>query len=270
VSGVPGAAVWQLAGVLVRNRRVLVASSGVELRKRYAGSVLGPLWVVLQPLLLLAVYLFVYLGIFNIRMPGGGRFDYVLYVFAGLVPYIAIMDAVSAAPTLLKQNIHLVRNALLPIELVAARPVVNALVNQSVALVMVVVLSALAGHLTWHVAWIPLAIACQAALLLGAVWGVSALGVLLPDTAYVVNLVLLVLLYISPIGYTPEMVPEHLRALVAFNPVYYLITVFRNGLVDGHVPAVGIAAAYVALCATVFVLGGAFFRRVKDVAVDYE
>ena len=107
--------------VLIRHRGILVATTRVEFAKRYAGSFLGLFWVALQPLLFLGVYLFVYLVVFKVRFPGYSELDYVLYVFAGLVPYIGFMEAISLGTVSIKQNIHLVKNVILPIDLIPAR-----------------------------------------------------------------------------------------------------------------------------------------------------
>ena len=101
--------------------RLLAAITRVELAKRYAGSVLGMAWVVLQPALLLSVYLFVYLVVFKMRFQGFSRFDYVLYVFCGLVPFLGFMEAITTGALSIKQNMHLVKNVMLPIELVPVR-----------------------------------------------------------------------------------------------------------------------------------------------------
>src|SRR4051794_992197 len=150
-----------MARTLTENARLLVAITRVELSKKYAGSVLGAAWLVLQPALLLSVYLFVYLVVFKIRFPGFSRLDYVLYVFCGLVPYMGTIDAITLGAVSIKQNIHLVKNVMLPIELVPVRAVLVASATQAVGLLVVVVLSALNGTLTAHILWLPVVWALQ-------------------------------------------------------------------------------------------------------------
>jgi lipopolysaccharide transport system permease protein len=135
---------------LAHNARLLVAITRVELSKRYAGSVLGMSWLVLQPALYLSVYLFVYLVLFKGQFVGYTRLGYVLYVFCGLVPYLGTIDAISLGAVSIKQNIHLVKNVMLPIELVPVRAVLVASASQAVGLAVVILLSALNGSLTIH------------------------------------------------------------------------------------------------------------------------
>ncbi len=89
----------------------MLASTWLELKKRYSGSILGQLWVVLQPVLFFSVYLFVYLLIFKIVAPGKSSLDYVLYIFCGLVPFTAFMEVFSGSCTVIKQNAAMIRKS---------------------------------------------------------------------------------------------------------------------------------------------------------------
>src|SRR5437867_8229200 len=135
--------------IMLRDRRLLAAITRVELAKRHAGSVLGMSWVVLQPALLLSVYLFIYLVVFKIRFPGFSRFDYVLYVFCGLVPYLGFMEALTTGALSIKQNMHLVKNVMLPIELIPVRTVLVGMASQFVSIGLVLVLLTVDRSLSW-------------------------------------------------------------------------------------------------------------------------
>src|ERR1700730_4201513 len=148
----------------------LASITRVELKKRHAGSVLGLAWVVLQPALLLSVYLFVYMVVFPYRFPGFSRMDYVLYVFCGLVPYLGFMEALTTGALSIRQNIHLVKNVMLPIELIPVRSVLVGMASQFVSIGLVLVLLAGDRTLTWHVLWLPAVVALQALWLVGLTW----------------------------------------------------------------------------------------------------
>ena len=255
---------------LAGNARLLVAITRVELSKKYAGSVLGAAWLFLQPALLLSVYLFVYLVVFKVRFPGFSRLDYVLYVFCGLVPYMGLIDAVTLGAVSIKQNIHLVKNVMLPIELVPVRAVLVASTTQSVGLTVVILLSALNGTLTLHVLWLPVVWALQILMLFGVTWILASIAVALPDISYFINLFLFLLMWVSPIGFKEDMVPPELAAVLYLNPVYYLLEVYRDSLLFGRFPAPHIAAVYVGLCLLIFAVGSAFFRAFRGALLDYE
>ena len=259
-----------MVGTLSDNARLLVAITRVELSKKYAGSVLGAAWLVLQPALLLAVYLFVYLVVFKIRFPGFSRLDYVLYVFCGLVPYLGTIDAITLGAVSIKQNIHLVKNVMLPIELVPVRAVLVASATQAVGLSVVILLSALNGTLTPHILWLPIVWALQILMLFGVVWILSSIAVGLPDISYFITLFLFLLMWVSPIGFTIDMVPSGLAAVLYLNPVYYLLDVYRDSILLGHFPTPRIALVYSGLCLGLFAVGSAFFRAFRGVLLDYE
>ncbi len=265
-----------LGRVILRYRRILWSTIRVELAKRYAGSLFGIFWVVLYPALLLAMYLFVYMVIFGMRFPGYSQLDYVLYVFTGLVPYLGFSDALSAGTVCVKQNMHLIKNVMLPIELVPARVVLTSMVGQVVSLGMLLVLIVIGDSfsdnvsLSPHVAWLPLVLLLQILFLIGLTWILSALAVPLPDVGYAVQLLLLFLLFVSPIAYKLDMVPAHLQLIVYLNPIYYMAEMFRSCLLYGTFPTWPVALVYVTMCVGSFALGATFFRKFKSFLVDYE
>jgi lipopolysaccharide transport system permease protein len=259
-----------MLGVLARHRKVLIATTRIELRKRYAGSALGALWLLIHPVLLLAVYLFVFLVVFRVRFPGYSEMGYVLYVFAGLVPYLGLSEAVAAGSLSIKQNVHLVKNVMLPIELVPARAVATGLVSQLVGLGVVVVLATVNGELSPRIIALPLVLALQFLLVLGVVLVIAAAAVFVQDIAYFVNLALLLLLFISPIGFKPEMLPSEWHVLIWANPLHYLVDAFRFVLLDSHAADPRALAGFVLLSLGAFAAGSALFLRLKDALVDYE
>jgi len=255
--------IWQ-------QRRILASVTRIELAKRYSGSAFGLVWVVLYPALLLGIYLFVYLVVFKMRFPGYSEMDYTLFVFCGLIPYLGFMEALTVGCVSIKQNIHLVRNVMLPIELVPIRAVLVGLSTQSVALVILVLLALAHGTLSLNMVWLPAVVILQALFLTGIVLVLSALAVALVDVSYFVNLLVLFLMFISPIGFKPEMVPPYLRLITALNPVHYMTDTFRASLLTTHTVSVASLAVYAAICIVTFAIGAAFFRRFKGVLVDYE
>lgn len=260
----------QPLALLLRYRKVLAAVTRVELSKRYSGSLLGKVWVVLYPVLLLAMYLFVYVAVFRIQFPGSGPMDYVIYVFCGLIPYIGLMEALTSGCVAIKQNINLIKNVMLPIELIPVRYVLMGMATQAVGLSMLLVLVIGNGNVGWGLIALPLVFALQVLWLIGVVWIVSPLGVALPDTSHFVNLFVLFLMFVSPIGFRPDMVPEALRLTLYFNPVFYLAETYRASLIRGYPVSWPTVAAYAGICIVTFIAGNRFFRRFKNVLVDYE
>ena len=260
----------RMAMVIYRYRRMLAAITRVELAKRHAGSVLGVAWVVLQPALLLSVYVFVYMVVLRMRFEGFSRFDYVLYVFCGLVPYLGFMEALTTGALSIKQNIHLVKNVMLPIELIPVRAVIVGMASEFVSIGIVLMLAAADRSLSWHVILLPLVVVLQVLWLTGLTWILSSLTVALPDISYFINLFVFLLMFLSPIGYKPEMVPHGFGWVMYLNPIYYMTEVYRGAMLIGTSTTVAVVAIYAVMCTVTFAIGGAFFERFRGVLIDYE
>jgi lipopolysaccharide transport system permease protein len=259
----------RMARLLIRYRRLLGSITRVELAKRHAGSILGMMWVVLQPGLFLAVYLFVYMVVFPVRLQNFRQFDFVTYVFCGLVPYLGFMEALTTGGQSIRQNIHLVKNVMLPIELVPVRAVLVGMASQFVGTGFVVILVAISGSLSPHILWLPVVVALQMMWLVGLTWILSSVTVALPDVTYFVNLFVTLLMFVSPIGFRPDDL-HGFRWVVLLNPIYYLTEMYRDSMVYGRLPSPAVLSIYVTMCLLTFALGGAFFERFKGALVDYE
>jgi lipopolysaccharide transport system permease protein len=264
------ASTLDISRTILRYRKIIWATTKVELAKRYSGSALGLSWLFLNSALLLAMYLFIYMVIFKVRFPGYSDFDYVLYVFGGLIPYFGFSEAIASGSPCIKQNIHLVKNVLLPIELIPVRVVIVSMVTQLVSMGILIFLVMLNRNLSFHLLWLPAIFILQFLFLVGLVWILSALAVPLPDVGYFVNLFVFFLMFISPIGFKLDMVPAPLKLIVSLNPIYYMIEMYRCSIVDGQWPAPNLLLVYVLMCTGCFALGAAFFQRFKTVLVDYE
>jgi len=266
------AAISKMTRIIVENHRLLASITRVELAKRHAGSVLGMAWVVLQPGLLLSVYLFVYMVVFPAgRVQNFGQFDFVLYVFCGLVPYLGFMEALTTGGLSIKQNIHLVKNVMLPIELIPVRAVLVGMTSQFVSIGLVILLAIAGNALSWNVVWLPLIVLLQVMWLVGLTWVLSSLTVALPDLTYFVNLFVFLLMFLSPIGYRADVLAGRgMGWAVAINPIYYLTAMYRGSILRANQPSLVVIGVYVTMCIGMFAVGGAFFERFKGVLTDYE
>ena len=259
-----------MLALMVHYRRILIATTKVEISKRYAGSALGLVWVGLYPLLLLSVYLFVYLVVFKMRFPGYSEMDYVLYVFAGLIPYIGLSEAIQAGTQSIKQNLHLVKNVMLPIEIIPVRAVAAALMGQVVLLTLVAALAAINGTLSPFIVMLPLVLVLQFLFLIGIVLVLSAVALVVQDIAHFVNLTIMLMMFLSPIGFRVDMLPKNYEILVWANPISYLLDAYRFVLLSNHTTSATMLAMYAGISLGFFILGATFFKRFKGVLVDYE
>jgi lipopolysaccharide transport system permease protein len=254
--------------LIYRHRRVLFSAVRAALKARYAGSILGLGWVVVGPLLLLALYAFVYAVVFRIRPAGLALGDYILYIFAGLIPFIAFSQALAAGTQSLSADVALLQNKLFPAELIPLREVLAAGTQVLVGLAVVIAIRLALGGPSW--AWLLLP-AVLLFLLLGtiaAVWAFALLNLAMRDVQQVVTLIVMLLLVASPIAYTPEMLPPQFKALLYLNPLAYFVTSLQSILVLGTLPSPGVLAGGIAISLVAFHGMYYVFSKAKRVIVD--
>lgn len=261
---------YQLFWLLLHYRGLLIASTRIEIAKKYAASSFGLAWVVLYPLMLLGIYLFVFAVIFPARVAEFSGVGYAVFVFSGMVPFLGFVETFNSSTLCIKQNIHLVKNVIMPIELIPIRTTIVAMVPQMTGLLMLLVLDAVTGHMGWKVLALPVVLIFDILMLFGIALIMGSLGVLLPDLAQVSGLITTALFFLSPIAFPPEIVPPMLKGVLLLNPVHYLIAGFRWSLLDSYPVNPRDLALFAAVSVGMFVVGAAVFHRVKSFMADYE
>ncbi len=257
---------WRL---LVTHRRQLWRSTRTEIRARYAGSLLGPTWIFFAPALLLAIYGVVYLAIYNVRAPGMSPTRYMLYIFAGLVPYLTTAESLAQGANSIATNRSLLMNTVFPVDLAPVRAVLTSVPICLAGSAIIVIGAAATGTLHWTVLLFPVVLTLHVLALIGVTWFLSLVAVVVRDVLYVLTVALVMLLVLSPIAYTPSMVPSGWRFVLAINPFAWFVLCYQRVLVLGTVPGLllwaGIAGAGIVL----FVAGDRFFSWAKRAAMDY-
>ncbi|MFO1149365.1 MAG: ABC transporter permease [Alsobacter sp.] len=257
---------WQL---IARHRSILATTTMIELRSTYAGSVLGMAWVVIAPLLLLAIYSLTYTLIFQIRLPGLTTTDYVMHVSAGLIAFLAFAGALASGSTSVVRNKQILTSTVFPPELL---PVRSVLVTLPPLLVggLVIALGALAyGSTGWAVLALPAVVVLQVMFTCGIVWVLALVTLVLRDVQHIIQYVVIILLIVTPIGYVLDMVPGRLILLTYLNPLAYFVLSYQEILVRGALPGFWPAAAMVLASIVSFCGGHWIFQKAKLAFYDY-
>jgi len=174
------------------------------------------------------------------------------------VPYLGFMESLTTGALSIKQNIHLVKNVMLPIELIPVRSVIVGMTSQFVAIGLVILMAAADGSLSWRVPLLVPIVLLQVMWLAGLTWILSGIAVALPDITYFINLFVFLLMFLSPIGYKPDMVPSGFAWVIRLNPIYYLTEMYRVAMLNDQALRLPIAMAYVLMCLVTFACGSAF------------
>jgi homopolymeric O-antigen transport system permease protein len=250
--------------------RLLLRLTRHDLQIRYAGSLLGLGWIFLGPLLILGIYSLIYLEIFRVRGPTGlSGPAYVIYIFCGLVPYLATAQALSFGVTSVISNKSVLNNTVFPIDLTPVKATLSAQAIMLVGIPLVVVGSALTGHAHVTIVALPLVWALNIIWLMGVNWVISVLNVLFRDLQNLLTAILMILLVASPFAYTPSMVPASLKPMLLLNPFAYFVVAYQQVVMLGQIPDGWHALVLVLMPILTFAFGSWFFDKVKGVAVDY-
>ncbi len=260
----------QILYTLFQYRKLLYSTTKFELQKRYAGSLLGYAWLVLYPLLFLSVYLFLWLVIFKMRFPGYSELAYVVFVFSGLVPFLFVNESIGSVTTVIKQNIHLIKNVIIPIDLIPARVVGVVFPSFIIGSLLITILSAVNGTLSWGILLLPFVMILLIAFILGICLLLAPLGVFLPDLSNIVNLMMTLLMFLSPIAFKSDMVPSSLQLVILVNPISYILEAFRYVFIGGHEVFIWQWLMFIIISLATFCIGASFFQRFKGFVVDYE
>jgi lipopolysaccharide transport system permease protein len=240
-----------------------------DFQARYAGSALGFLWSFALPLWQLLLYTFVFSGILRIPLQGERTDSFALFLFSGLLPFMAIAEGVTRASTAVTDNAPLVKKLRFPVVLLVVTVVVTALVHEAIALALfLAVLAALGQVSVASLGWLVVAIPLQIALTVGLGLLLAALHVFLRDIAQALGLVFSAWFYFTPIVYPLARVPESFRGWIELNPLTALVDLYRSALLGGLPTATRGLLALVTAATLFLLLGAVAFRRLSPSFAD--
>ncbi|HPE61890.1 MAG TPA: ABC transporter permease [Thiolinea sp.] len=215
-----------------------------DLRERYQGSMLGIFWLLFPPLFMLCIYTLVFGEILQLRFGSGtSTREFAFYLFAGLITFNAFAEVMTRSPTVLSEKRDLLLNTPLPASVLPLIPVLNSIMLELIAVLILVAGLILAG--LFQPSGLLLYLPCllvRALLSLALAYPLGIIGVFLPDLRQIMPAVMTVLMFLSPILYPLEAIPDHFRPWYAWNLLGQLVACYRATLLEGHLPWETLAA----------------------------
>ena len=263
-------AVWRPLWQLPRRLDLLVSLTKRELAARYKGSVLGMVWALLTPLVMIAIFTFIFAGIFKAKFgASSSQWDYALYLFCGLLPWSAFQEALQLSSNTIVSHANLVKRVVFPLETLPVAQTLAALANQLFG-TAALLLAALLIHRVLHVTalFLPLLLVPQLMATLGAAWLLASIGVFVRDVVQGVTLALMAWMYLTPIIYPETLVPARYRWLVNLNPFTPLVRNYRRVLLEGQTPDWQGLAYFSAFAIVSFLFGYWWFARTRKNFAD--
>ncbi len=255
-----------------KNKRYLFRFLVVQdIKKRYQGSVLGILWSLIIPLIMLAIYTFVFSEVFRAKwnVETENKFEFALMLFCGLSLYNMFSDVLGRSVGLIEQNQNYVKKVVFPLQILPGVVTFSALFNCIICyLILIIANACLSGHLYITVLQAPIILIPHIVFCLGISYLFSAVSVYIKDLANFVGVLITIGMYVSPVFFPLSAVPETFRGIMMLNPMTYSIENMRNVIIyganlDGRYFLVSILSA----CLMV-VFGYWIFNRAKSGFAD--
>ena len=256
--------------VLVTHHSTIEAFVRRDIRGRYVTSALGLSWALIQPLVLLLLYTFIFAYVLKIRFGANGTTgSFALYLFCGMLPWLAFADGISRAASVIVEQTPLIKKVVFPSEILPAYVVISALVTEIAGLVILLgAVGLFYRGLGWSMAVLPLVLALQFLFTLGVGWVLASLNVFLRDVGQVLGMVLTLWMFLTPIFYPADLMPKRYLWVLYLNPMYYVVQAYRDLILEQRAPVSPHLLVLGVVSTLSFVLGHWFFRRSKHAFVD--
>ncbi len=212
-----------------------------EVISRYRGSFLGLLWSFVTPLLMLAIYTFVFSVVFKVRLENvdssDNRFEFALLLFAGLIVFNLFSECISRAPRLILSNVNYVKKIIFPLEILPWVQLGAALFHACISFFVLLIFLFATGHtVTWTLLFLPIIILPLLLLIMGFSWLLASVGVFVRDIGQFIGLLLTMLLFMSPIFYPASALPQSVRDYLYLNPLTFIIEQTRGVVLYDQLP----------------------------------
>jgi lipopolysaccharide transport system permease protein len=237
-----------------------------ETVSRYRGSALGLIWSFFIPVLMLAIYTFVFSYIFKARWRVGtdSKTEFALVLFAGLMLFNMFADCINRAPLQIISNANLVKKVVFPLEILSIVTVAAAMFQMVVSLVVWLLFYLVVFGIPPVTALLlPLIVFPLVLLTIGMTWFLAALGVYLRDVAQITGVLTTTLMFLTPIFFPASAVPKQFQVLFLINPLASIVEQARDVLIWGKVPDLGLYGYLLVVSAVVAWLGFACFQKTR-------
>lgn len=263
---------------IITNRKLIWQLSKNDFKSRFSGSYLGIIWAFIQPVVTILVYWFVFekgLRASGVNLKSGIEIPFVLWLTAGIVPWFFFQEAWNAGTSALTSYTYLVKKVVFNINILPVIKIISALFVHVFFVAFTVVLFWCYGyHPDWYTLQVIYYSLAMVALLMGLVYMSSAIVVFFKDLAQIINIILQVGVWMTPIMWninSPDLdLPKWVLVILKLNPMYYVVQGYREAMID-KVPFWQnwqMMIYYWAITIIVWLLGVHIFRKLKNHFAD--
>jgi lipopolysaccharide transport system permease protein len=259
-------AVSEIFLLLTKHRQLTWEMTRREITDRYAGQVLGALWAIGHPLLLMGVYVFVFTFVFRQKIGGTIELplDYTTYLLCGLIPWMSFAESMNKSASVIVSNSSLVKQVVFPIEILPVKGVFSSFLTQLVATTLLISYVLLShGSLPWTYALVPVLFLFQILAMIGISYIFAAIGTYFRDLKDFVQVFATIAMYFMPIFYLPDQVPKAFKLVLYLNPFSYLTWCYQDVFYFGRFEHPWAWVVFISLSIVLFGAGYRVFRKLK-------
>ncbi len=255
---------------IARNRRLIRSMTRRDILARYRGSFGDVFWTVLNPLLLMATYFFVFGVVLRTRFGADqNRTGFALYFLAGMLPWLAFSEPAGRAPHVILEHRNFVKKLIFPLATLPVNQVLAGLVTEIFATAIFLIALLLTGSpIHPSVLWLPVLLIPQLLFTTGVCWFLAALGVFVRDLGQIMGFLLTLWFFVTPICYPEASLPESALFILRKNPMFVLVRGYRAIFLENHPPELFPLLKLWAVAVIVFFLGHAWFHKLRNTFAD--
>lgn len=244
---------------LYEYRELLKSNVKKEIRGKYKGSFLGVLWSFINPLLQTIVYTIVFSIIMKSNMD-----NYLIFVVTGIIPWNFFLTSMIQGMTTVKANSGIIKKVYFPREILPISIVLSGLVNFFISCLIILAFCIFSGvGVSWHIILVPFIAVIQFLFTLGLVFALSAINIYIQDTEYIVQFVINMVFYATPILYTASDLPAQFAMLLNLNPMTHILTAYRDAFMFHTLPGMKSMLALIVISLVVCVIGYKIFKKLE-------
>lgn len=245
---------------LYQYRELLKTNVHKEIRGKYKGSVLGVLWSFLNPLLMVTVYAIVFPYLLHMK----DMDNYLVFLITGVIPWVFFTAVVTSGCNCVWTNGGIIKKVYFPRAILPISVVCAALINFLISCIIILIFVFFSGiGLTLNILWLPLIALIQSILSLGILFVLSAVNVYVKDVEYLVQFIMNLVFYATPIIYNVSMFPAKFRWILYLNPMAHLIDAYRAIFYYGTMPNLQSLGIIGAVSVVVLILGFMVFSKLE-------
>lgn len=248
---------------LLKHRKFIWKNALSDLRNRYAGSMLGILWNLFNPLAQILVYTFVFSKIMVARLPAStSHYAFAIYLCSGLLPWISFSETILRGTNSLLENSTYLKKLPIPEQIFVAQVTVSSSLSLGISMILLFLVNALLGGFT-NINWLglPLVLLLFQGLAYGLALALSCLNVFFRDTGQLVSILMQIWMWVTPIVYVKDILPVPFQKVLWINPLYVYVESFHRIVVFGKWPMLEQWAAMVGITTISIFIGGLLLHK---------